>query len=770
MIPLLLLGSCNVTKPLTDNEKLLVNNKFRISTKQISQDDLSGYLQQVPNSKLFGMFRANIAFYNMGNKGKETKFKKWLRTKLGAPPVLLDTSQISVSLKQMRIYVNNRGYFNSTMYDSVVIRKKKATVYYILNASKPYTIRKISYQIPDTLLARYFFRDTASSLVKKGAIFNAYTMDSERTRIATNLLNHGFYHFATNFIVFRIDSSLNVRKMDVTVEITNPVVPSLKDFGAVVQSTHKRYFINNIYIYSDYDHLKADTITYDTLSITYKTGRKKADSTTYYFLYKGKFSIKPRTIAQNILIESDSVYNMTDVENTYSQLSGLQVFKYVNIGFDDIGMADDMAVRKNLLDCKIKLARSPANSFSVSTDATNSAGAFGAAGTLGFQNKNLFRGGQLFKINFSGTAQTQSGGGGGFFSTVEFGVNTSLTFPQFLIPIKPEKLPKHFRPKTVLTLGYNYQHEQDPSFTRHLVNASFGYTWRQSPRIEHTLNPVELLLVKMNPSAAFTEELDSIGDVRLINQYTSHIVAGLKYTISYSNQDIGKPVPFWYIRSNFETGGNLLYGITSLFNTAKNQYDQYTLFGIPYAEYVRPDVDVRYFIPVGKEHKVVTRFYGGIGIPYGNSNSLPYEKAFIAGGANDMRGWKMGTLGPGTYFNDTVSENLGQVGDMQLQLQIEYRFPIYGFFKGALFTDIGNVWILQPSSYFPGGQFQFNNFISQLGIDAGIGLRFDFGFFIFRFDPAIAMRVPSYPSQGHWYFSKMQLSDIIWNFGIGYPF
>ena len=173
---------------------------------------------------------------------------------------------------------------------------------------------------------------------------------------------------------------------------------------------------------------------------------------------------------------------MTDVENTYSQLSGLQVFKYVNIGFDDIGHGVmTLWSRKNLLDCKIKLARSPANSFSVSTDATNSAGAFGAAGTLGFQNKNLFRGGQLFKVNLSGTAQTQSGGGSGFFSTIELGVNTSLTFPQFLIPIKPEKLPKHFRPKTVLTLGYNFQQEQDPSFTRHLVNASFGYTWQQNP-------------------------------------------------------------------------------------------------------------------------------------------------------------------------------------------------------------------------------------------------------------------------------------------------
>ena len=166
----------------------------------------------------------------------------------------------------------------------------------------------------------------------------------------------------------------------------------------------------------------------------------------------------------------------------------------------------------------------------------------------------------------------------------------------------------------------------------------------------------------------------------------------------------------------------------------------------------------------------VSRFYGGIGIPYGNSGSLPFEKAFFAGGANDIRGWMMGSLGPGSYFNDTVSNTYSQIGDMQLQANFEYRFPVYGIFKGAVFLDMGNIWLLQPTPDFPGGQFKFDTFIPQIAMDIGIGIRLDFDFFVIRLDPAIPIRVPHYPKNDRWYFNKMQLGDIIWNFAIGYPF
>ena len=768
---LLFIGACNVSKNIPEGEYLLVKNKITINTKKVSSDALAGYLQQTRNKRFLWVFRPGITLYNWGTKGKDTKFKKWLRNKIGSAPVILDTSLVAVSKKQMGLYLDNVGYFNSVLTDSVSYKKKKAKVFYKIKTVKPYKIRTLAWAISDTTLARFVYQDSSKCLIKRGTNYNAYTLDKERTRIATALLNHGYYRFTTAYIVFQVDSTLNSHQLNITVELLNPVIPSLQNFGMVMEGKHHRFMIHNIYINPQFDNEQADTMHYDTIVATYEDPFRGRKSITYYFLQREKMKIRPRTISQNILIEPDTWYNMKEINQTYSRLSGLQTFRFVHIDFDDIPYHNDTTTDSHyLLDCKIRMDRAAGQALTWSTDGTNSGGAFGVAGNIGYSNRNIFRGAQMFKVTLSGSAQMQAGGGGGgLFNTLELGVNTSLTFPQFLIPIKQERLAKSFKPKTVINAGYNFQQKRDPDYNRHIVNLSFGYDWVQNSQLSHRLNPIEVLLVKVYPSPEFTKKLDSLQDRRFKNQYTDHMIAGLKYTLTFSNQNIRKNRNFIYIRSNFETSGNLLYGVTSLFKTAKNSEGQFTLFSIPYSQYIRPDLDFRFYNQFGKGYSIVYRFLGGIGIPYGNSKVLPFEKAFIAGGANDMRGWRMGDLGPGTFHNDTLSQNFGQLGDMQLQFQIEYRFPIYSFLKGALFTDIGNVWLIHPSPDLPGGTFKFDTFVSELGIDVGVGLRLDFEFFIFRLDPAVPIRMPSAPGN-RWYFNKLQFKDIVWNFGIGYPF
>ncbi len=772
ILALLFLGGCNGTKHISEGDYLLVKNKIEIDTKKISKDELAGYFQQEPNKKFLGIFRPGISFYYWGTKGKNTKFKKWLRTKIGSAPVVLDTNMITIGLKQMGLYLNNIGYFNSSLSDTITYRNKKAKVFYRIRTTQPYTIRNFSWSITDTTLASFVYLDSSKCLIKRKSDYNAYTLDGERTRITTALINQGFYRFTSNYIIFQVDSLMNSRQMDIKVEILNPVIPSLEDFGMVMESSHRRYKIHHIYIFPQFDYQKRDLETNDTVVKTYEDPFKGRKSITYYFLYRDKFKLRQRTIAQNIMIEPDSWYNLKDIDQTYSRLSGLQNFKFINIDFENAILDnDEQEAWPYQLDSQIKLARSSTQSLSWSTDGTNSAGALGVAGNIGYMNRNIFHGAQILKFTLSASTQMQAGGGqGGLFNTIEFGANASITFPQFLIPIRQEKLPKSFKPKTTLSIGYNFQQKQDPDYNRHIASTSYGYTWIQNPTISHTLNPIEVLLVKVFPSPEFTAKLDSLQDVRFKNQYTDHMTAGLKYTLTFSNQTVSKHRDFFYIRSNLETSGNLLYGINSLFKTSKNANGEFTLFGIQYSQFVRPDLDFRFYNQFGKGYSIVYRFYGGIGISYGNSSVLPFEKAFLAGGANDMRGWRMGDLGPGSFHNDTVSQNFGQLGDMQLQLQIEYRFPIYSFFKGAVFTDIGNVWLLKPSPDLPGGTFYFDSFGWQLGMDVGIGFRLDFDFFIFRIDPAVPIRVPSMESKNKWYFSKLQLKDIIWNFGIGYPF
>ena len=772
MAAMLILGGCNVTRNFESNEKLFIKNKIKISDRRILPEELEPYVQQKPNSKLFGLFRTNIALYNMGTRGKDTKFRKWLRTKAGTAPVLLDSTLNAVSMKQMTMYLSNKGYFKSSISDTIIYKKKKAIVEYRVSPAQPYLIRNLAYAIADTQLASFVFMDTSKCLVKTGRNCDSYILDDERTRITNNLMNYGFFKFSSIFIKYRIDTNFMQHRCDIIVEIINQVVPSFDNFSTVRQVPHKRYFINRIYVYPEFDHLVTFTGTYDTLVKTYQSPEKGKAPNTYYYLHQDKFRVKPRTIAQSVFITPGSNFNFTDVNQTYSQLNRLNVFKYVNIQFREAkDSPKSIPGIRNVLDCHIELSRAPVHSFSASTDATNSSGAFGVQGNLGYQNRNIFRGAQLLHINLSGSLQMQATGGtsgSAFFNVIEVGVNTGLTLPQFLIPIKPERLPKYFKPKTTFTVGYNYQHQQH--YDRQISNVSFGYSWDQNDRIKHVLNPIEVSLVKVSTDSYFDSVMDSEQDNRLKSQYTDHMIAGLKYTMTFSNQQISKIRNFVYIRANFETGGNILYAVNSVFKTTKPPGSPYQVFGLPYSQYLRPDVDIRYYKVFPNKLSLVYRFYGGIGIPYGNSSLLPFEKTFFAGGANGMRGWKMYTLGPGSYHNENSSLTFNQIGDIHLEGNVEYRFPVYEFFRGALFFDAGNIWLLKPSPDLPGGEIKSPDFLAQIGLDAGIGIRLDFEFFIFRLDPAIRIYEPSYPKNNRWYFNKMQLKDVVWNFGIGYPF
>ncbi|MDP4282754.1 MAG: hypothetical protein Q8867_11520, partial [Bacteroidota bacterium] len=403
---LISITGCNVTRNLPANEYLLTANKIHISDPNISSDDLSGYLQQTPNSKLFSIFRPNIAFYNLGSKGKGNHFKKWLRTRLGSAPVLMDTTLINVAKKQMGLYLDNKGYFKSEIRDSIVKHKKKAKVFYIVKTSRPYTIRNITFSIPDKQISTIVLQDTAHCKIRKGKNYDAYLLDDERTRIASHLQDCGYYRFSTNFIVFRIDSSLMTNQMDINIEITNPVIPSFYEFGSFMEIPHQQYYINKIYIEPQYNLLQADTIPMDTLVMECPVSPHDTVMNRYYFLYRGKLPLKPGIISRSIFIEPGKFYNTTDVTNTYSMLSRLGIFQYINIQFKEPQTKD--ILYKEFLDSHIQLTRVQNQTFSISTDGTNSGGAFGLQANFTYLNRNIFRGAQLLRLNFNASAQAQA--------------------------------------------------------------------------------------------------------------------------------------------------------------------------------------------------------------------------------------------------------------------------------------------------------------------------------------------------------------------------
>ncbi|MBU2649380.1 MAG: BamA/TamA family outer membrane protein [Bacteroidetes bacterium] len=777
---MLILAGCSTTKPLKENEYLLTKNTVNISSnkKYINTEELRGYISQKPNKKLFGLFRFKLWSYQKATKGRDSRFNRWVMNTIGERATLYDSLSARESAGEIKAYLQNLGFFDAEVHytsEKFKHKKKKIKAIYNIEPGEPYRYRNIRYRIDDRRLASFVFSDTSSTLLRKNQIYNAYTMDSERDRITTFLNNNGYYRFTKEYILYEIDSSLNKHQVDARIVIENVSVPDRENPGTLIRQDHDRYFISKVVVNPDFDPLESRKTVYDTLVEEVHQVKDTREANYYYILYKGKLKVSAPTIAQSIFIENKEPFNLRDVQRTYRRFSSLPVFNYTSIQFAETpedSLSKDHGHKQ--LNCLINLSRAPLQSYTIEAEGTNSGGDLGIGANLTFQNKNIFRGGEVFTLRLKGALEAQKVStieeGEDktffFFNTYEYGVEANLTFPKFLIPIRQDRFPKYFRPKTTLSSGINYQNR--PKYKRYIATVAFGYEWNESDTKKHILYPADVNLVKVYPTAEFEQEINDLEDDRLRNQYTDHLIMALRYSYVFNNQDIRKLKNFIYFRGNIETSGNLLNLIDRAVSAPRDPAGYYTLFGIRYSQYIRTDFDFRYYWILKQNNSLVYRAIFGIGVPYGNTQVLPFEKGFYLGGANGMRGWRFRSLGPGAYT--VTDDDIDKSGDIQLEANVEYRFPIYKFFKGALFVDAGNVWLLKPNETFPGGEFRFDSFLGQMAIDAGIGFRFDFSFFIFRIDAATKFKDPSYPPNDRWVVSKMQLRDVMWNFGIGYPF
>ncbi|MBE0642246.1 MAG: BamA/TamA family outer membrane protein, partial [Bacteroidales bacterium] len=457
-----------------------------------------------------------------------------------------------------------------------------------------------------------------------------------------------------------------------------------------------------------------------------------------------------------------------EAQRTYRRLSELRLFRQVNIGFKDVsGREPGLG---NALDAEIRLIRAPVSAFSIETEGTNSAGDLGIAGNLVYDNRNLFRSAESFNIRLKGALELQRLADGSdkeflIFNTYETGVQAGLRFPRFLLPVSLEQFPKLFEPVTLLDLGFNVR--QRPDYRRTVTNLSVGYEWKESTTRKHILYPADFNAVNIVADSSF--DPGRFGP-RYVAQYSDHLVAALKYSFILNTQPVARGGNYRYFRGNFSSSGNFLNFASSVFQAPHDPEGHYRLFNIRFAQYIRLDGDFRTYRVLRPGHILAGRAAAGFGVPYGNSDVLPFEQAFYSGGANGLRGWELRSLGPGS-FRDASGSSYDKIGDLLLEANMEYRFPIYSYLKGALFADLGNVWLLRPSDAFPGGDFKLDRFASELALDAGIGFRLDFSFFLFRVDLATPLRDPSLPTSERWSrLSEWNGGDLVWNLGIGYPF
>jgi len=759
-------SSCSVGRFVPEDKQLIQSYQIKIKDKpeKVETSELRALIKPKPNTRFLTWKPKLYNYYK--SKQKPTKLNLWLNKQYGEEPVYTEEISLKKTNRDLEIYLSNIGFFNSKVNHEIVSEGHKDRVTFTVKLGVPYTISKFDYDIKDSLIHQFVLKNVNNSLIKKGDIYNAYIMDDERDRITEVLRNSGYYLFSRNYIQFVVDSNHMDHTMDVILKLSNRNI-STKIPGEFTEQKHDRYFINSVTITPDFTPLESQTL--DTTVVQYSFWNDN-NIYSYNFLCHPKKKINPRAFNQSIKIRPNKPYSAADVHSTYRRLFNYSIIRTANIVFDSVTQTGSKTQEHKLLDCNINMQRSKLNSFSVEAEGTNSSGDLGIRGSIVFLNKNIFKRAEVLRLRLNGgfEAQTisQEDGSNGIFNTFEAGVEGTIFFPRFVSPVRLQKFNQRYYPTTNLTFGFNYQLR--PNYARNITLLSLGYSWNRNLKIKHIITPINLNYVNIDPTPEFAEELEQETNKRLKEQYSDHTIIGLNYSFIFNNQQTKGLKNFEYFRVNIETSGNLVHGLNSLFGTKKSSDGYYEFFGVRYSQYIRVDLDFRQYFKLNeKNNSIVTRYFVGLGLPYLNSDEIPYERGFYAGGANGMRGWIFRELGPGSYNG---ADQYERIGDIQLEFNLEYRFPIYKFFHGGLFIDMGNIWTYNESETFPGGKFEFKDFYKEVAADFGLGFRFDFQFFIFRLDFAAPFVNPAFPEDHRWRLDYLQFKDVIGNFGIGYPF
>lgn len=762
IILIILACACNPTKYVPPGETLLDKNHVIISNDGIKKGDVIPYIKQKPNKKIFGT-RFHLGLYNLSNIEKDKWPHTWLRN-IGEEPVIYDPYATERSTNDIQSFVSSKGYFDSRVIDSVKTEKRKSEVFYSVNLKSPYTIRNLYYEIADASIMNLFYFDSVNCMIERGKPFDIDVLQAERQRFEKFIKDRGYYAFSGDYINFRVDSTIGNRQVNIYYEVRN--FRKIDNYKRVSLVPHSTYRIKNIYIYPDFiprDVLEGGEAYFKSLDTTEYKG--------YYFVSPGSgSSIKYDLIIQSLYIKPGSIYGITNVDRTRSHLLSLKAFRLVNIYFDELGDAYEPGSEELMLNCNIQLTLLSQQSFRVEVEGTNSAGNLGGALNLVYQHKNLFHGAEQFNLKLKGAYEALSEQKTKLRSSQEYGIETSLRLPKFLLPfINTEDFIKNYNPTTSLLAAYNYQNM--PFYSRTMANATFGYTWNEGSYKTHIINPLQFNFVNLiSIDSVFKERIASSS--YLAYSYSDVMILGGNYSFIFSNQKIQKSRDYWFIRINAEAAGNFLALASNIAGLEKKE-GAYHIFSQPFAQYIRADIDLRYNFIVNDVSSLVYRAFVGAGIPFGNSVAIPFEKQYFGGGANGIRAWQVRSLGPGSYANPEEVKFINQTADIKLEANIEYRFKLFWLLEGALFLDAGNIWTYRKDESRPGAQFVLKNVYKDLALGTGTGLRFDFKFVIGRLDMGMKLRDPAIEHGSKWIpFNRPYnfADDFTLVVAIGYPF
>lgn len=758
---LVAVSSCSVIRHVPDGEKLLDRVTIVSDVDSIPlPEDIRDYTLQQPNYRLFGMTRWQLRLYSGSNPESNNWWNRSLR-KMGEPPVLIDTLLTDRTATRLARAMAGDGYLDASVRTEVDTSiYKKARVTYHIHPGQRYYIQDIAVETRNPLLPPISLNDSLSNVyqigIRSGTPLSPIILDEERKAIARYMRNNGFWRFSSEEIYFEADTTV---KGDKTRE-------KMANLRLIVNGRNSHpYQVGNIYFHTDYNPFESDLAVEELPRIDSIRHREY----TVYYGKKGRY-IRASALARSVSIIPETLFSEEEVERSYIKLNALPIIRNANIRFIERERADNLSLSDSLriIDCHILTVPARSKSFEAEILGTNSAGDFGAALSIGFVNRNLFRGGEFFNIKLKGAYEAIREGAHSF---MEYGVESSLRFPHLLFPFISENTRRRLRASTEWKIGYNYQTR--PEFDRVILSAQLNYSW-QTYRHSQLRHTIRLLDVDYLHLPYIDQEFaQSLPPTTALYNYTEQFILGSAYILNYTSTQSPEKIgsnPFT-ARFSIQSAGNLLQAISYLTNSKKDELGAYQMFGLNYAQFVKLDVDLAKTIQLEKDNSLALHIGIGAAFPYGNARHIPFELRYFAGGANSVRGWSVRTLGPGSMKVTPDKTFFDQMGDIRLDMNVEYRTKLFWKFRAAAFVDAGNVWTIRDYENQEDGLFRFDRFYKEIALAYGLGLRLDFDYFLVRLDAGLKAYDPQQTGRYKWAITRPNLSsNFAWHIAVGYPF
>ena len=750
-------SACSTTKTVPEGDQLYTGARVEIEGPDLSKgqkkslrSELAAITRPRPNSRILGI-PFKLLIYNMfGNRKPDSFFGK-MRDKFGQPPVLLSSLDLHHNEQILQNHLENKGFFKATVTGDTVVKKKKAHAEFVAQTGYQYKIDSISFVSDSSRLSQAIRESGATSLLKTGDPYNLDVIKGERIRIDAYLKERGFYYFNPDFLLMQVDSTDGLHQVDIRI-IFKPDVP---------EQARTPYTINDVFIYSGYNLTTANLDTNKTHA-QYHEG--------YYIIDRRK-RFKPKLFAHAMQFSPGELYNRTDHNLTLNRLINLDEFKFVRNRFEPV---PDSAK----LDAYYYLTPMPKKSLRAEVNATTQSNGFnGSELKVSWRNRNTFGAGEQLTISAYIGAETQSGGNTSTGPDITTGTNAFRTgmelnfaIPRFIIPFFDVRTRGGFMPRTNIKLGYDILSRPE-YYSLNQFRGGLGYIWKESLRKQHEFYPININYVQpLNITEKFLEKVDQYDYLRRV--IDSQFVIGSTYQFNYNQVLAGlQKTNSFYFNGLADLSGNIA-GLL----TGASKENPGTIMGRRFNQYIKLETDGRYYRKIGLKSSWANRLLVGYGIPYGNSEQLPYIKQFFAGGANSIRAFRSRTVGPGTFpllaLDKTVFPD--QTGDIRLEANTEFRPHISGPLYGAVFVDAGNIWLAKEDSTRPGSAFG-KNFLNEIAIGAGVGIRLDITLFVIRLDVAFPIKKPW--EENPWYWRQLHFGErdwrrenIVYNLAIGYPF